>query len=61
MRTLFRSFGFAGLFATAVLGFYSDARARDNGYYAIDQVAPTRTRGHNSVLRIQRSELVFRH
>lgn len=57
MRTLFQSFKFAGLFATAVLGFYSDARARDNGYYAIDQVAPTRTRGHNSVLRIQRSEL----
>src|SRR5690606_24185001 len=32
-------------------------RARDNGYYAIDQATPTRTRGHNSVLRIQRSEL----
>ena len=57
MRTLFQSFKFAGLAAAVVLGFYDGAIARDNGYYPIDQAATTRTRGHNSVLRIERSEL----
>lgn len=57
MRTLFQSFKFAGLAAAVVLGNYDGAIARANGYYPIDQAATTRTRGHNSVLRIERSEL----
>jgi len=57
MRTLFQSLTIAGLAAAAAFGVFDSATARDNTYYPIDQEAPARTRGHNSVLRIERGDL----
>lgn len=57
MRTLFQSWTIAGLAAAAAFGFFDSATARDNTYLPIDQEAPARTRGHNSVLRIERGDL----